>query len=120
MPSREDLAVLRFQKPTQGGKRVRSGSVELEHSPRDRSVVGVDLNRAQQFVVSVAERWPARVDALRCLFAHALAYFIPQVLDVVPCDDKLNAVNEFGLRFRVLADDLALFGKMDFNVEVLY
>ncbi|MGC2467833.1 MAG: hypothetical protein WA517_21755 [Candidatus Acidiferrum sp.] len=93
MPLGEDLAELRFEKLTQAGKRVHSCSVQLEHSLRDRGVAWVNLNRAQQFVVSVAQRWPARVDPLRGLFTHALAHLIPQILDVVPCDDKLNAVH---------------------------
>ncbi|PYT62495.1 MAG: hypothetical protein DMG35_07335 [Acidobacteria bacterium] len=93
MPFREDLAVLGFEKQTQGGERVRTCRVQLKHSLRDRRVVRVNLNRAQQFVVSVAQRWPARVDPLRGLFTHALAHLIPQILDVVPCDHKLNAVH---------------------------
>src|ERR1700758_3569755 len=97
MPLREDLAVLRFEEPAQRGQRVHPGSVELEHSLRDRGVVRVNLNRAQQFVVSVSQRWPTRVDTLRGLFAHPLAHFVPQVLDVVSGDYKLNAVNELGL-----------------------
>src|ERR1700758_3005085 len=97
MPLREDLAVLRFEKPAQRGQRVHSSSVELVHSLRDRGVVRVNLNRAQQFVVSVSQRWPARVDTLRRFFAHALAHFVPQVLDVVSGDYKLNSVYEFRL-----------------------
>src|SRR5215469_15982431 len=97
MPLRENSAVLCFEKPAQRGQRVRSCGIELEHSLRNRGVGRVNLNGAQQFVVSVSQRWPARVDTLRRLFAHSLAHFVPQVLDVVSCDDKLNSVYEFRL-----------------------
>src|SRR5215470_12381039 len=97
MPPRKDLAVLRFEKPAQRGQRVHSGSVELEHTLRDRGVVRVNLNRAQQFVVSVSQWWPARVNTLCRLFAHPLAHFVPQVLDVVSSNYKLNSVNELSL-----------------------
>src|SRR5215469_3900847 len=97
MPPRKDLAVLRFEKPAQRGQRVHSGSVELEHTLRDRRVVRIKLNRAQQLVVSVSQWWPARVDTLRSLFAHPLAHFVSEILDIVPCDDKLDSVDEFRL-----------------------
>jgi hypothetical protein len=43
---------------------------------------------------------------------------IAQVLEVVPRDDKLNAMGLFGLGWRVFADDLRFFGQMDFNLEL--
>src|SRR5215467_313008 len=97
MPLRKDLAVLRFEKPAQRGQRIHSSSVELEHSLRDRRVVGIDLDCSQQFVVSIAKWWPAWIDTLRCFLAHALAHFVSQVLDVVSSDYKLNSVYEFRL-----------------------
>src|SRR5262249_32082031 len=97
MPLGEDLAILRFEEPPQRGKRVHSGSVELEHSPGDRRVFRVNFNGAQQFVVSIAERRPAWINTLGCFLAHSLPHLIPQVLDVVSSDYKLNSVYEFRL-----------------------
>ncbi|MGB9069888.1 MAG: hypothetical protein WCC21_15065 [Candidatus Acidiferrales bacterium] len=71
-----------------------------------------------ELVVSIAQGWPARVDALLGLLAHSLANFFPQVLDVVPGNDNLNAVHQLGLRLRVFSDDLALFGQMNFNLQI--
>ncbi|MGA8366384.1 MAG: hypothetical protein WB716_03650 [Candidatus Acidiferrales bacterium] len=53
------------------------------------------------------------------LLAHALADLFAQVLDVVARNDNLNAVDQFGLGLRVLANDLALFGQVDFDFQVL-
>ncbi|HKV78508.1 MAG TPA: hypothetical protein VJP02_10225 [Candidatus Sulfotelmatobacter sp.] len=51
-----------------------------------------------KFVVLVAQRRAAGIDALLGLLAHALAHFLAQVLDVVTRNDNLNAMHELGLR----------------------
>ena len=93
-------------------------SVKSEHALRDRHALGIDLDCVFELVVSIAQRWPARVDALFGLLAHSLADFLAQVLDVVSGDHNLNAMHELGLRFRVLADDLALFRQMNFDLQI--
>ncbi|HEX4003404.1 MAG TPA: hypothetical protein VHX36_12210 [Candidatus Acidoferrales bacterium] len=52
------------------------------------------------------------------LFPHSFANLFAQVFDVIPRNHHLNAVDQLCLGFGVLADDLALFGQMDFDVEV--
>src|SRR5207237_9287541 len=106
MPLREDLAILRFEKTAQTRQRMSACCIQLEHSLCDRRVVMVNLNSAQQFIIPVAGRRPAGVNALRCFLPHSLAYFIPQVLDLVPRDYTLTTVDALGPVVRVVSDVL--------------
>jgi len=56
-------------------ERVLARSVKCEHALRDWRALSIDFNRAFELVVSVAQRWPARIDALLGLLAHSLAHF---------------------------------------------
>ncbi len=71
----------------------------------------INLDCMFELVVSIAQRWPARVDALFGLLAHSLADFLAQVLDVVSGDHNLNAMHELGLRFESLPMTWPSFGR---------
>src|SRR6185437_11100002 len=48
----------------------------------------------------------------------SLFHFFAQVLDVVPGNHHLNAMDKLRLRLGIFADHLALFGEVDFNFQV--
>ncbi|HUO33664.1 MAG TPA: hypothetical protein VMU43_01615 [Candidatus Acidoferrum sp.] len=95
-----------------------AGGIQFEHAPRDRRFIGINLDGVFELVVAVPQRWAARINALFGLFPHSFANLFAQVFDVIPCNHHLNAVDKLCLGFGVLADDLALFRQMDFDIEV--
>ncbi|MGB9405138.1 MAG: hypothetical protein WCA98_16495 [Candidatus Acidiferrales bacterium] len=103
---------------SRSGKRILTGSVELEYSFRYRSLARIYFNRVLKFVVLVTQRRAAGIDPLFRLLPHSFFDLFPEVLDEISRDYDLDSVHKLGLRFRILAYYLAFFRQVNFHVQI--
>src|SRR5207302_184193 len=95
-----------------------AGGIEFINPANDRAFLRTRFQGTCLRIGAIAERSAARVQPLRGFLAQTFLDLFPQVFDVIAGNDQLDAVNKLGLRFRVFADDLAFFGKVNLNIQV--
>src|ERR1041385_5228498 len=88
--------------------------VQFENAFHEWSAGLIDINRASNGIVAIAERSASWIDTLLCLFAHAFLNFFFQVLHIVLCNRYVDIVHELVLRAGILPDHPRLLDEMNF------